>query len=892
MTRSELILKTLNEMNTEEGASASEISRVTRISRENVSRVLNQLHKEGKVAKKQGRTVKFIPVMPSLDETKLDRFAALNKSLKPLVDQAKGAVLYPPNGIPTLLLGETGVGKSMFAKLIFEFAKETGRMKDDAPFVVFNCADYAHTPQLLLSQLFGTKKGAYTGADEHKPGLLEKADGGILFLDEVHRLPPEGQEMFFTFIDEGVFRRLGETEQERTANVFIISATTENPDSALLTTFTRRIPAVLRLPPLRERTPEERYYLIKTLFTEESARLKQTIRVSLNSIRAFLSYDCPNNIGQLKTDIQMACVKAYTDFLTHKKDVISVDIVDLPDYAASGLYTQAENRNIWTTLKNVKKNYYYFSKDQAANIVEEEAEEENIYEIVDEKMGRLKLLNLDSTEIEKEMERDIEDYFSKLIHHSQHKSNLASLGNIVDAKVLSAAREIIRYSESALDKKWSEKVQTGLIVHLNNSVLRFQRGQKIQNTKINKIRTQYSREFNTALECVEMFNRMLDLSLPLDEAGFLTMFFIYDEQKKFSVKDEVKIIVLAHGNSTASGMAETVNQLLGVNHVIGINAPLDEKPQAVLERLKNWLREADIQTEILFLVDMGSLATFGVQIEKELNIKNKTLPLVSTLHVLEAARKAVIGYSLEEIYEETLKVNAMIPLVKPEAEAPSPVQETTSKPPAILTLCLTGEGTAVAMRQLLQSQLESEKNGLAIIPVNILEKESIPKKIDDLERKYSLICAVSAFKIERELPQFDIYEVINGTAIPAIRELVQDEQLYLQMEETLAANLQEVDGRAVLQDIRNINRQIIKRLGVTIKVQQLIGISFHMAFMLDRLKMKLSSEPFAQKAEFIHTYADAFREVKAVLQTLEDKYAVTIPEDEVCYMLVYFLQLK
>ncbi|MGQ0420917.1 amino acid--tRNA ligase-related protein, partial [Bacillus sp. HC-Mk] len=78
--------------------------------------------------------------------------------------------------------------------------------------------------------LFGIKKGAYTGASDQK-GLIEKAHEGILFLDEVHRLPPEGQEMLFTFIDRGVYRRLGETENERKAQVLIITATTEEPNS-------------------------------------------------------------------------------------------------------------------------------------------------------------------------------------------------------------------------------------------------------------------------------------------------------------------------------------------------------------------------------------------------------------------------------------------------------------------------------------------------------------------------------------------------------------------------------------------------------------------------------------------------------------------------------------
>ena len=75
---------------------------------------------------------------------------------------------------------------------------------------------------MLFGHIFGVRQGAYTGALEDTPGLIAKADGGILFLDEIHRLPPEGQEMLFTFIDKGTFRPLGESDKVSEANVQII----------------------------------------------------------------------------------------------------------------------------------------------------------------------------------------------------------------------------------------------------------------------------------------------------------------------------------------------------------------------------------------------------------------------------------------------------------------------------------------------------------------------------------------------------------------------------------------------------------------------------------------------------------------------------------------------
>src|SRR6056297_3708069 len=96
-------------------------------------------------------------------------------SLKTQIQQAKAAVLYPPYGLHTLIIGESGVGKSFLAEQMYNFDETKKEIKEDK-FVIFNCADYAENPQLLYSYLFGHKKGSFTGAEKDKDGLIKKAD--------------------------------------------------------------------------------------------------------------------------------------------------------------------------------------------------------------------------------------------------------------------------------------------------------------------------------------------------------------------------------------------------------------------------------------------------------------------------------------------------------------------------------------------------------------------------------------------------------------------------------------------------------------------------------------------------------------------------------------------
>ena len=86
------------------------------------------------------------------------------------------------------------------------------RLKQKVPFIYFNCAEYFNNPELLTSHLFGYKKGSFTGADNDHQGLVELADGGFFFLDEVHRLTNEGQEKLFTLLDKGYLPEWGSGE--------------------------------------------------------------------------------------------------------------------------------------------------------------------------------------------------------------------------------------------------------------------------------------------------------------------------------------------------------------------------------------------------------------------------------------------------------------------------------------------------------------------------------------------------------------------------------------------------------------------------------------------------------------------------------------------------------
>lgn len=362
------------------GVKAIDIQEIFGILRNNASSILNSLFKIIKLVKINTRPVKFLSIetihylnkqysLPEkniytlkelqkylLEDTSQQKEAfsdlcGWNGSLKYQVELAKSAISYPPTGLHTLILGDSGVGKSAFAKAMHEYGRNY--YNKNYPFVTFNCADYGSNPQLLLSQLFGHVKNAFTGANKDKIGLVEKANGGILFLDEVHRLPPEGQEMLFYLMDKGEYNRLGDTTY-RKSNVLIIAATTSAPDKVLLKTFTRRIPIIIKLPSYREKPILEKIMIIEKFLYNEALTINKTLYVEPIIFKALTEATySEGNVGQLISDIKLLCARAHYAYI-QGKDIIKLDKTLLIENFNPKYQEEINNKNIfWYNITNL-----------------------------------------------------------------------------------------------------------------------------------------------------------------------------------------------------------------------------------------------------------------------------------------------------------------------------------------------------------------------------------------------------------------------------------------------------------------------------------------------------------------------------------------------------------
>ena len=236
--------------------------------------------------------------------------------MRALMNQAERAA---QASVSVLVTGETGTGKEVLANAIHHSSPRANK-----PFVAINCAAIQST--VLESELFGYEAGAFTGAEKRKHGLMEVADGGVLFLDEISSMPLDMQAKLLRALEERAFRRVGGTNLIQ-VDVQILAASNRDLHAQIGEGKFRedlyyRLKVVdLHIPPLRERKqdiPE----LVGLFIRKNNQRMGLNITdITPRALQALLAHNWPGNIRELRNIIERAMLFC---------DEASIDLPHLP----------------------------------------------------------------------------------------------------------------------------------------------------------------------------------------------------------------------------------------------------------------------------------------------------------------------------------------------------------------------------------------------------------------------------------------------------------------------------------------------------------------------------------------------------------------------------------
>ncbi|MEN2666180.1 sigma 54-interacting transcriptional regulator [Listeria aquatica] len=791
-----------------EGFTASRLSDELQILRNNVSMELNELCRRGALVKINSRPVLYydresleqvlgreltdselvfhsadeLLVLFSSEESKKSPFEDLigaDASLKTPVEQAKAAMLYPPNGLHALILGQTGVGKTLFANLMYRFSCQTNRLSEEAPFIVFNCADYYNNPQLLMSHIFGHIKGAFTGAETEKEGLVEKANGGILFLDEIHRLPPEGQEMIFYLMDTGTFNKLGETERKRKSDVLIVGATTEDPESSLLKTFVRRIPITISLPSFEERTARERVELLTHLLSNEAHRVNKPIRIEDEAAKALIGNTAYGNIGQLKSNVQLVCAQGFLNSF-NQNDEIVIDFKTLPINIKDGFFHFSGRRKELQEISEHLEPYTTIFPEQSRTFITSDEYEPNfnLYKIIEDKASILMDQGVESEDIKKFITMDIDvhlnSFYNKFKNTIQTRENILK---IVNEDILNFAEDVRDRVERHLGKKLNDRFALAFSLHLTSFIKRVESNKPLKYTNIENVVEDKPEAYHISREIKDEIEAVFHIRVPNMEVLYLTL--LISSLLKDQENSRVAVLVATHGNNTATSMVNVAKKLLGDGLVEGIDMPLDESPKITLDKLTERAKEMDMGCGVLLLVDMGSLTGFAQVITERTGIDVRSIDMVSTATVIEAVRKSnILDTDLADIYDALKDFRGYGGY----ASSDSDLLDTDAKPHAIATICATGEGTAEKLQSFIENILETiTTDPIRVVPIGVHESEN---KMKILMEEYDVLMAVGIEKPNVPVPFIPLEKLFASDGEEQLVNLIKGRNVFVKKSET------------------------------------------------------------------------------------------------------------
>jgi transcriptional regulatory protein LevR len=311
----------------------------------------------------------------------------------------------------------------------------------------------------------------------------------------------------------------------------------------------------------------------------------------------------------------------------------------------------------------------------------------------------------------------------------------------INHDLLDALRESEFYFKDAFPFQYGTKQLIALGLHLES--YRKQAGEK-RRSALPGVPPASALYRKSAEKLADFLEKRIHLHLPEREKELLAHLLASTTSDTVETKNRVIVYLVTHGKSTASSMAEVTNYLLGNPVIHPVDMPLTEATVVTYKKVREHFAGLDRHTSILMLVDIGSLVTMGETLSKDTGLSIKSLANVNLPMLIEAGRKALIpGNSLDTVYEAAK--SAYFALV-PKRQLPE--SRHIDKQRLIVTICLTGEGTAQLLHDWLVDQIEPEDDDVAVRAIRIDPVSKDTSMLSSLQEQYRMIAIIGTFPVD------------------------------------------------------------------------------------------------------------------------------------------------
>lgn len=873
---------------------AYEVSKELNISRALASQYLNELTKEGAVIKINSRPVYFLDRKTleeahgvslsfnsylSISELKqalakgnkgkhdFEKLIGSSSGLSYEVEQCKAAVKYPPRGLPILITGQNGTGKGFLASLTFEYAQNNGILTSKSTFQRFCCSEYEDAQQ-ALDALFGLEGSA----DPHESqGALRRADGGILYLSDVQFLGREAQDKLAQLLDTGGYNTADQTEAMRESSARLILSSCEEPETHLSKRLLRRLPVVIHMPALSDRPVEEREQLILRFFCQESERMKKEIFISNRVFDTLLQYEFPANIEQLKNCIQSSCANALVQ-QEAQQDELLIYLYHLPEYLMVTARVDGRYSDEQRSMMNVRS----FGKDTIAQTVGQ------YYDSILSEYDAYCSNHCDQDTLLRKLTQIFNDYSDYLVFSKR----------FANAKIDAIERVMETVFGIMSDKYYLQLPGHFNYVFSRCLYLQMRLNAPDQDERVAGCLNLLLRLFPKEALLAEEISRMIEQSLDVSINGFSQLLLVLGlRQYSQDVRmDAIRGIIICHGYSTASSIADVVNRLTGSRVFEAIDMPIDISVQEIAVRFKKYVNYVPGPKDVILLVDMGSLEDMNILLSGQTDLNLGIINNVSTRLALDVGCKIQNHTPMREILE--IACSGHVSTYK--------LMERQKKKAAVLFVSEAGVSVARKMAELfynsLPRQIEVEFLGYDYLSLKHAEE------LAELKGKYDILFVSGTANPElKDVVFIPMEDIISFREIERINRML---SLYMQEDDLQAFHqrlLKNFSLQNVVQNLTILNAdkvldlvnigldQMQKMMRRKFSAQTIIGLNIHISCLIERLVTKTPIETYTDQAAFEQEQKEFIEMVRKAFREVSTHYKVEFPISEIAYIYDYII---
>lgn len=863
------------------------------ISRSLSSNYLNEMYQSGQLIKINTRPVYFLDkkiveqtfkiqlknaefdavedLIELIDSRKLKKGAFIKASgydgsLNYIINRMQSAVKYPPHGLPILLLGEIGVGKSFLAELLAQYCVDEA-LADKTKIVkmYFNESD---SMQSVNRKIFGKYNSEDKSIEE---GILKKCNGGFLILEDIQKCNDDTLKKMVDYFKKGYWKIEGCQQLQYSECRIVLTSSFENNNQQWLG---KEIPIVCTIPSLHERPYSERESIIISQFKEEQNITGKKIYISDQVFYNLVHYEYRANIKELQAVIKATCSDAFGEnndkiivkshslpnsfFLCDKQNVLNFDEGNLIEIDQ---YNNDEIKEPVLAYMDVLLSLY---ESYQKNEIDEEI-------FMEESFDRM---------------NDYYNYvaFEKNFENSRIKSFEKSLNHIADyifeknqtvlpttcIHVISKAIYNYIYNRSAINK-WE-----------NESSL------KLSSLK-DYFQHHYLKSFEYALDFVTEIKAVFDIELDI-----INLIFIFLNVHFYNSElDDIKYccLIVAHGYSTASSIADSVNKMVGMHIYDSIDMPLNTRFDDVLKHTEKYFYQKANCHNYIVLIDMGSLEYLDKLNINTNNINMGIIDNVNTKLALDVALRVKASEELDKIVTECCKNNL----------SNYKLHTKTEKKNVILFTTEVGEKAGERIVRLFKNSIPKTCS----ISVSTYSYEQLRRNgnNDEVFNKYNVILIVGLSKIDKlNAPFMSLEDIVAFSDFDLITDIFSN---YINKEDmkifndnlmknfslsSIMNNVTILNATVLLDVIEKSLAKLEKSYNAVIPNKIKVGIYIHVSSLVERIVMNQQESTLPSTTEdnkdfkkFIKIFNDSFSDVS-------EYYHIRFPNNEIYYLYNYLLK--